>query len=88
MYRLMREGKLKVAVIQGANIMVTQPQPDVTRVAMANVDFICVIDPYLSETAELADLGAARGDLPRAHGARMVQVGRLAPHRDLTAENA
>ncbi|WP_418238308.1 molybdopterin dinucleotide binding domain-containing protein, partial [Ellagibacter isourolithinifaciens] len=56
MYRLMREGKLKVAVIQGANIMVTQPQPDVTRVAMANVDFICVIDPYLSETAELADL--------------------------------
>ena len=58
MYRLMREGKLKVTVIQGANIMVTQPQPDVTRVAMANVDFICVIDPYLTETAELADLVA------------------------------
>ena len=86
MYRLMREGKLKVAVIQGANIMVTQPQPDVTRVAMANVDFICVIDPYLSETAELADLVLPGRRPTRAHGARMVQVGRLAPHRDLTAE--
>lgn len=55
-YRLMHEGKLKVAVFQGANIMVTQPQPEVTRAAMAKVDFICVIDPYLCETAELADL--------------------------------
>lgn len=55
-YRLMHEGKLKVAVFQGANIMLTQPQPEVTRAAMANVDFICVIDPYLCETAELADL--------------------------------
>ncbi|WP_172135248.1 molybdopterin-dependent oxidoreductase [Adlercreutzia sp. ZJ473] len=56
MYRLMREGQLKVAVFQGANIMVTQPQPGVTRAAMANVDFICAIDPYLCETAQLADL--------------------------------
>lgn len=55
-YRLMHEGKLKVAIFQGANIMVTQPQPKVTRAAMANVDYICVIDPYLCETAELADL--------------------------------
>ena len=56
MYRLMSEGRLKVAILQGANIMVTQPQPEVTRASMANVDFVCVIDPYLSETAELADL--------------------------------
>ncbi len=56
MYRFMEEGKLKVAVFQGANIMVTQPQPDVTRAAMAKVSYICVIDPYLCETAELADL--------------------------------
>ncbi len=56
MYRLMHEGELKVAIFQGANIMVTQPQPEVTRKAMANVDYICVIDPYLCETAELADL--------------------------------
>ena len=55
-YRMMHEGKTKVAVFQGANIMVTQPQPDVTRAAMAKVGFIAVIDPYLCETAELADL--------------------------------
>lgn len=54
--RCMQEGKTKVAVIQGANIMVTQPQPDVTRAALQNVEFICVIDPYLCETAELADM--------------------------------
>lgn len=55
-YRMMHEGKTKVAVFQGANIMVTQPQPAVTRAAMAKVGFIAVIDPYLCETAELADL--------------------------------
>ena len=55
-YRLMHEGKLKVAIFQGANIMVTQPQPEVTRAALSKVGFIAVIDPYLCETAELADL--------------------------------
>ena len=55
-YRMMHEGKTKVAIFQGANIMVTQPQPAVTRAAMAKVGFIAVIDPYLCETAELADL--------------------------------
>lgn len=55
-YRLMHEGRTKVAIFQGANIMVTQPSPDTSRAAMANVDYICVIDPYLNETAELADL--------------------------------
>ena len=55
-YRMMHEGKTKVAIFQGANIMVTQPQPAVTRAAMAKVGFIAVIAPYLCETAELADL--------------------------------
>lgn len=54
--RCMHEGKTKVAILQGANIMVTQPQPDVTRAALENVDYLCVIDPYLCETAELVDL--------------------------------
>lgn len=55
-YRLMHEGKTKVSIMQGANIMVTQPQPEVTRAALEKVDYLCVIDPYLCETAELADL--------------------------------
>lgn len=54
--RCMHEGKTRVAIFQGANIMVTQPQPKVTRAAMEKVGFIAVVDPYLSETAELADL--------------------------------
>lgn len=55
-YRCMLDGQTKVVLIHGANIMVTQPQPEVTRRALANVGYIAVLDPYLSETAELADL--------------------------------
>lgn len=54
--RCMHEGQTKVALIQGANIMVTQPQPAVTKAALDNVEYIAVLDPYLSETAMLADL--------------------------------
>lgn len=54
--RCMHEGKTKVALFQGANPMVTQPQPNVTRAALENVDYLAVLDPYLSETAQLADL--------------------------------
>lgn len=54
--RTMAEGKIKVAIFQGANPVVTQPQPDITMAALAKVDYIATIDPYLSETAQCGDL--------------------------------
>ncbi len=54
--RLMHEGKTRVSIIQGANPMVTMPQPDVVQAALENVDYIAVLDPYLTETAQFADL--------------------------------
>lgn len=54
--RLMHEGKTKVSIIQGANPMITMPQPQVTRAAIENVDYVAVLDPCMSETALLADL--------------------------------
>lgn len=54
--RMMHEGKVRVAIVQGANPIVTQPQPNVTRAAFERVGYLAVIDPYLSETAQMADL--------------------------------
>lgn len=54
--RMMHEGKIEVCVVQGANPIVTQPQPDVTTAAFKKIGYLCVIDPYLGETAQLADL--------------------------------
>lgn len=54
--RMMHEDKVAVSIVQGANPIVTQPQPSVTRAAFEKVGYLCVIDPYLSETAQMADL--------------------------------
>ncbi len=54
--RMMHEGKTKVTIVHGANPIVTQPQPPVTTAAFMNVDYIAVFDPYISETAQIADL--------------------------------
>lgn len=54
--RMMHEGKIEVCIVQGANPVVTQPQPAVTTAAFKKIGYLCVIDPYLSETARLADL--------------------------------
>ena len=54
--RMMHEGKVEVCIVQGANPIVTQPQPSVTTAAFEKIGYLAVIDPYLSETAQLADL--------------------------------
>ena len=52
--RMMHEGKIEVCVVQGANPdRPRSPQPDVTT---RSARLLCVIDPYLGETAQLADL--------------------------------
>lgn len=42
--------------MQGANPMVTLPQPKVTRAALDKIGYLAVADPYMSETAKIADL--------------------------------
>jgi anaerobic selenocysteine-containing dehydrogenase len=54
--RIMKEGKIKVAFIQGNNTMVMLPQPSVTREALEKVSYLAVVDPYLTETGKMADL--------------------------------
>ena len=56
MLREMNEGRVKVAIFWAINVMVMLPQPSAVKAAMDKVDYIAVIDPYLSETARLADL--------------------------------
>jgi anaerobic selenocysteine-containing dehydrogenase len=54
--REMREGNIRVAIFQGGNPMVMLPRPSKVRADLEKVDYIAVLDPYLSETAQLADL--------------------------------
>ena len=54
--RQMQEGKTRVAFVQGGNPLVMLPQPKVTREAFDKVDFLVVADPYMSETAQFADI--------------------------------
>jgi len=54
--REMRAGNVRVAMFIAGNPMVMLPQPSSVRQALEKVGFIAVVDPYLSETAQLADL--------------------------------
>ncbi len=56
MFQLMHDGKIRVAFMQGANPVVTQPQPKVTLEALGKIYYLAVADPYMSETAKVADL--------------------------------
>ncbi len=52
----MKKGNTKVAMIIAGNPMVMEPQPKSVREAMDKVEFVVVLDPYMTKTAEIADL--------------------------------
>lgn len=54
--REMEQGNIRVAIIQSGNPLVMLPQPAKVRAALEKVGYLAVLDPYLSETAQLADL--------------------------------
>jgi len=54
--REMRDGHIRVAIFQGTNPMVMEPQPASFEAALEKVGYLVVVDPYLSETAQEADL--------------------------------
>jgi assimilatory nitrate reductase catalytic subunit len=56
MVHLMAEGEIKSCLILCSNLMVSLPDNAVVQRALANLDPLVVIDFFLSETAELADV--------------------------------
>src|SRR5204862_4468350 len=53
---LMAEGEIKSCLIVCSNLMVSLPDNQVVQRALNNLDPLIVIDFFLSETAELADV--------------------------------
>ncbi|MBI2954030.1 MAG: molybdopterin-dependent oxidoreductase [Chloroflexi bacterium] len=47
---------LRAMIVQGANPMATWPNTNRTREALSRLEFLVVMDPFMSETAELAHL--------------------------------
>jgi assimilatory nitrate reductase catalytic subunit len=56
MVHLMAEGEIKSCLVICSNLMVSLPDVNVVQRALANLDPLVVIDFFLSETAELADV--------------------------------
>jgi assimilatory nitrate reductase catalytic subunit len=56
MVHLMAEGEIKSCLVICSNLMVSLPEVNVVQRALHNLDPLVVIDFFLSETAELADV--------------------------------
>lgn len=56
MVHLMAEGEIKSCLVICSNLMVSLPDVNVVRRALRNLDPLVVIDFFLSETAEVADV--------------------------------
>jgi assimilatory nitrate reductase catalytic subunit len=56
MVHLMATGAIKSCLVLCSNLMVSLPELDTVRRALANLDPLVVIDFFMSETAELADV--------------------------------
>lgn len=56
MIHLMADGEIKSCMIVCSNLMVSLPNNQVVKQALQNLDPLVVIDFFLSETAELADV--------------------------------
>jgi assimilatory nitrate reductase catalytic subunit len=56
MVHLMAEGEIKSCLVICSNLMVSLPDVNVVQRALANLEPLVVIDFFLSETAELADV--------------------------------
>src|SRR5437764_10398819 len=56
MVHLMADGEIKSCLVVCSNLMVSLPDNHVVKRALENLDPLIVIDFFLSETAELADV--------------------------------
>jgi assimilatory nitrate reductase catalytic subunit len=85
MVHLMAEGEIRSCLVVCSNLMVSLPDNAVVQRALANLDPLVVIDFFLSETAELADVvlpGSVwcedEGTTTNLEG-RVVKINRAAP---------
>ncbi len=56
MYDAMRSGDLQALVIFGEDVVQTDPDSTAVRAALGRLDFLCVIELFLTGTARLADV--------------------------------
>ncbi|MBF8435658.1 formate dehydrogenase subunit alpha [Halanaerobiaceae bacterium Z-7014] len=49
-------GNLKSMIVMGSNLLLSEPNRVKTEMALDNLDFLVVVDPFMTETAEKADL--------------------------------
>jgi assimilatory nitrate reductase catalytic subunit len=49
-------GGVRALLIMGSNVVVSSPNANLVRQKLQNLDFLCVVDLFLSETAALADV--------------------------------
>ena len=56
MVHLMADGEIKSCMVMCSNLMVSLPDNEVVQRAIANLDPLIVVDFFMSETAELADV--------------------------------
>ncbi len=56
MIHLMADGEIKSCLVACSNLMVSLPEIQVVKRALENVDPLIVVDFFMSETAELADV--------------------------------
>jgi assimilatory nitrate reductase catalytic subunit len=56
MVHLMAEGEIKSCLVMCSNLMVSLPENAVVQRALGNLDPLVVVDFFMSETAELADV--------------------------------
>jgi assimilatory nitrate reductase catalytic subunit len=56
MVHLMAEGQIRSCMVMCSNLMVSLPDNSVVQRALANLDPLVVVDFFMSETAELADI--------------------------------
>jgi assimilatory nitrate reductase catalytic subunit len=51
-----RDGGVRALLVMGANLVVSVPNASRYEARLADLDFLVVVDPFLSETAKLADV--------------------------------
>jgi len=54
--RWIDEGRAKAVFMQGGNPLLMLPQPDEVRNSFERLELLVVVDPYLTETAQIADI--------------------------------
>lgn len=81
-------GDIRALMVVGANPLLSAPDTEAVRRAMAQLDFLVVVDPILTETAELADVVLPAGGFGVTEGTITTIEARLTAVRPLAGDLA